>query len=263
MPTQPKKTPASPRRAKAAGATPPAPTIDFAPLEAWFVTGSQHLYGPETLAQVEADARQIVAGLNDAGLPIRLVFKPVVKTPEEIRDTLVQASADPACIGVVTWMHTFSPAKMWIGGLTRLTKPLCHLHTQFGRDIPWSSIDMDFMNLNQSAHGDREFGHICARLRIARKVIVGHWKEKGVTDSLSVWLRAAAGLAELRRHQGRPHRRQHAPGGGHRGRQGRGRDRLRHVGQRLRHGRRGRASRTRSPTPRSTGCAPNTTTATS
>ena len=191
MPKQTKK-PATPRKAKASGAS-PAATIDFTPLEAWFVTGSQHLYGPETLAQVEADARQVVAGLNDAGLPIRLVFKPVVKTPDEIRETLIQASAAPNCIGVVTWMHTFSPAKMWIGGLTRLTKPLCHLHTQFGRDIPWSSIDMDFMNLNQSAHGDREFGHMCARLRIARKVIVGHWKEKGVAASLSVWLRAAAG----------------------------------------------------------------------
>jgi L-arabinose isomerase len=191
MPKQTRK-PATPRKAKAAGAS-PAASIDFAPLEAWFVTGSQHLYGPETLAQVEADARQVVAGLNDAGLPIRLVFKPVVKTPEEIRETLIQASAAPNCIGVVTWMHTFSPAKMWIGGLTRLTKPLCHLHTQFGRDIPWSTIDMDFMNLNQSAHGDREFGHMCARLRIARKVIVGHWKEKGVAASLSVWLRAAAG----------------------------------------------------------------------
>ena len=199
MPTKPKKTPASPRRTRSTGAPPAAATIDFAPLEAWFVTGSQHLYGPETLAQVESQARQVCAGLSEAGLPVRLVFKPVVTTPDEIRETLIQASAAPNCIGVVTWMHTFSPAKMWIGGLTRLTKPLCHLHTQFGRDIPWSSIDMDFMNLNQSAHGDREFGHMCARLRIPRKVIVGHWKEAAVTDSLSVWLRAAAGFAELRR----------------------------------------------------------------
>jgi L-arabinose isomerase len=198
MPTQPKKIPASPRTAKASGATPVATTIDFAPLEAWFVTGSQHLYGPETLAQVESQARQVFTGLSDAGLPIRLVFKPVVTTPDQIRETLVQASAAPNCVGVVVWMHTFSPARMWIGGLTRLTKPLCHLHTQYGRDIPWSSIDMDFMNLNQSAHGDREFGHICARLRIRRKVIVGHWKEKGVAASLAVWLRAAAGWAELR-----------------------------------------------------------------
>ncbi len=197
MPKQTKK-PATPRTAKASGAPPaPAATIDFAPLEAWFVTGSQHLYGPETLAQVESQARQVLTGLNEAGLPIRLVFKPIVKTPDEIRETLIQASAAANCIGVVVWMHTFSPAKMWISGLTRLTKPLCHLHTQFGRDIPWSSIDMDFMNLNQSAHGDREFGHICARLRIPRKVVVGHWKEKGVHASLATWLRAAAGLHEM------------------------------------------------------------------
>jgi L-arabinose isomerase len=196
MPKQTRK-PATPRSAKASGAIPAAKTIDFAPLEAWFITGSQHLYGPETLAQVEADARDIVAGLNASGLPIRLVFKPVVKTPDEIRDTLVAASAAPNCIGVVTWMHTFSPAKMWIGGLTRLTKPLCHLHTQYGRDIPWPTIDMDFMNLNQSAHGDREFGFICARLRLRRKVIVGHWKEKAVGASLSVWLRAAAAWQEM------------------------------------------------------------------
>ncbi len=167
--------------------------IDLSPFEVWFVTGSQHLYGPETLRQVDSDSKAIVDALNaSAGLPVKLVFKPVVKTPEEIAATLRAADAAPNCIGIVAWMHTFSPAKMWIGGLTRLKKPLCHLHTQFGRDIPWSSIDMDFMNLNQSAHGDREFGFICARLRIRRKVVVGHWREPAVHAQLGVWMRAAA-----------------------------------------------------------------------
>ena len=138
-------------------------------------------------------SKTIVDELNgSAGLPVKLVFKPVVKTPEEIAAILSAADAAPNCIGIVAWMHTFSPAKMWIGGLTRLKKPLCHLHTQFGRDIPWSSIDMDFMNLNQSAHGDREFGFICTRLRINRKVVVGHWREPAVHAELAIWMRAAA-----------------------------------------------------------------------
>lgn len=167
--------------------------IDFSPLEVWFVTGSQHLYGPETLKQVDADSKQIVDGLNaEANLPVKLVFKPVVTTPEEISAMLREASAAGNCIGVVTWMHTFSPAKMWIEGLKRLTKPLLHLHTQFNRDIPWSSIDMDFMNLNQSAHGGREFGFICARLRLNRKVVVGHWQQADVHERVSAWMRAAA-----------------------------------------------------------------------
>jgi L-arabinose isomerase len=174
--------------------------IDYAPLEAWFLTGSQHLYGPETLQQVDDDSRAMVEGLNASGrLPIRLVFKPALKTPEEISATLREADASPACIGVIAWMHTFSPAKMWIGGLTRLTKPLCHLNTQFNRDIPWSAIDMDFMNLNQSAHGDREFGYICARLRIRRKVVVGHWQEPRVQSSIAGWLRAAAAWHDSQR----------------------------------------------------------------
>jgi L-arabinose isomerase len=166
--------------------------IDFSPFEVWFVTGSQHLYGPKTLKQVEADSRQIVDGLNTkAKLPIKLVFKPVVTTPDEITAMLRDADAAPNCVGLIAWMHTFSPSKMWIKGLTRLTKPLCHLHTQFNRDIPWSSIDMDFMNLNQSAHGDREFGFICSRLRISRKVVVGHWQESQVHARLNAWVRAA------------------------------------------------------------------------
>ena len=167
--------------------------IDYKPLEAWFITGSQHLYGPETLEQVDRDSGAIVDGLNASGeIPVRVVFKPVLKTPDEISAVLRDAEATSNCIGLIAWMHTFSPAKMWIVGLTRLRKPLCHLHTQFNRDIPWSSIDMDFMNLNQSAHGGREFGFICSRLRMDRKVVVGHWEDAAVRGHLGTWLRAAA-----------------------------------------------------------------------
>lgn len=167
--------------------------IDYKPLEAWFITGSQHLYGPETLEQVDRDSGAIVDGLNASGeLPVRVVFKPVLKTPDEISAVLRDAEATPNCIGLIAWMHTFSPSKMWIRGLTRLRKPLCHLHTQFNRDIPWSTIDMDFMNLNQSAHGGREFGFICSRLRMDRKVVVGHWEDPAVRGRLGTWLRAAA-----------------------------------------------------------------------
>jgi L-arabinose isomerase len=174
--------------------------IDFSRLEVWFITGSQHLYGPETLEQVATDSRRIVDGLNaGAGLPIKLVFKPVVTTPDEIAAMLGDADAAPNCLGLVAWMHTFSPAKMWIRGLRGLAKPLCHMHTQFNRDIPWSSIDMDFMNLNQSAHGDREFGFICSRLRLNRKVVVGHWQEAQVHARLGAWMRAAAAWHDMRR----------------------------------------------------------------
>lgn len=167
--------------------------IDYAPLECWFITGSQHLYGPDTLKQVDADSKQIVDGLSaSAGLPVKLVFKPVLTTPEAITALLQEADHTPHCIGLVAWMHTFSPAKMWIKGLAPLRTPLCHLHTQFNRDIPWSSIDMDFMNLNQSAHGGREFGFICARLRKRRKVVVGHWQSPDVHAQLATWMRAAA-----------------------------------------------------------------------
>ena len=149
-----------------------------AAFEVWFVTGSQHLYGDEPLAQVAANSRRVVAGLNDSQrLPARVVFKPVVTTPESIAQLCRDANAATNCIGLVCWMHTFSPAKMWIGGLLELDKPLVHLHTQFNRDLPWSTIDMDFMNLNQSAHGGREFGYICTRLRKPRKVVVGHWQD--------------------------------------------------------------------------------------
>ncbi|MEJ7644534.1 MAG: L-arabinose isomerase [Chryseolinea sp.] len=167
--------------------------IDLKKLEVWFVTGSQFLYGEQTLKQVDAHSQEIVKAFDASDLiPVRVVFKPVLKTPEEIYMLCQQANAAEHCIGIVAWMHTFSPAKMWIGGLKILHKPLLHLHTQFNRDIPWKDIDMDFMNLNQSAHGDREFGFIMSRMRINRKVVVGHWKDKNVHQRLNVWMRAAA-----------------------------------------------------------------------
>ena len=136
--------------------------MGFEQLEAWFVTGSQNLYGEETLRQVAENSRRVVEGLNACGrLPIRVVFKPVVTTSESILQLLREANAAANCVGVICWMHTFSPAKMWIAGLGALQKPMAHLHTQFNRDLPWATIDMDFMNLNQAAHGDREFGFIC------------------------------------------------------------------------------------------------------
>jgi L-arabinose isomerase len=169
------------------------PSIRLDNYEVWFVTGSQHLYGEETLREVERHSQAVAAALNDASpIPVRIVYKPVLTTPEQIRDVVLEANAAPNCIGLAAWMHTFSPAKMWIAGLKLLQKPLLHLHTQFNRDIPWSSIDMDFMNTNQSAHGGREFGFIGARLRLARKVVVGHWQDDDVQQSVGVWTRAAA-----------------------------------------------------------------------
>jgi L-arabinose isomerase len=163
-------------------------------LEAWFITGSQHLYGEETLKQVAEHSKEIARALDSQpGVPVKIVLKPVVKSPEEINKICVEASATPNCVGIIAWMHTFSPAKMWIGGLKVLQKPLLHLHTQYNRDIPWSSIDMDFMNLNQSAHGDREFGFMMTRMRLNRKVVVGHWQDTQVVNDISVWLRAACG----------------------------------------------------------------------
>jgi len=155
--------------------------IDLKSLEVWFVTGSQHLYGEETLSQVAVNSQRIVNELNSSNnIPVKVIFKPVLKTPEEIYQLCQEANNEKNCIGVIAWMHTFSPAKMWIGGLKILNKPLAHLHTQFNRDIPWKDIDMDFMNLNQSAHGDREFGFIMSRMRLNRKVIVGHWQDANV-----------------------------------------------------------------------------------
>jgi L-arabinose isomerase len=166
----------------------------FKNLEVWFVTGSQDLYGEETLKQVAAHSQEIAGSLNDAAvIPVNVVFKPTVKSSEEIYAICAEANGATNCIGIITWMHTFSPAKMWIRGLGILHKPLLHLHTQFNRDIPWSEIDMDFMNLNQSAHGDREFGFIMSRMKLKRKVVVGHWQDPNVLDRINTWARAAAG----------------------------------------------------------------------
>jgi L-arabinose isomerase len=171
---------------------------DLKKLEVWFVTGSQHLYGEETLKQVAEHSQQIARELDaSSAIPVKVIFKPVLKTPEEIYHLCQDVNTAKNCIGIIAWMHTFSPAKMWIGGLKVLQKPLLHLHTQFNRDIPWKDIDMDFMNLNQSAHGDREFGFIMSRMRLERKVVVGHWQDKGVQERLNVWLRAASGWNDL------------------------------------------------------------------
>ncbi|TDQ08772.1 L-arabinose isomerase [Pedobacter metabolipauper] len=168
--------------------------IDLKELEVWFITGSQDLYGEETLKKVAEHARQVAESLNTVKqIPVTIVFKPIVKSPDEIFETLQQSNTTKNCIGVITWMHTFSPAKMWIRGLSILQKPLLHLHTQFNRDIPWDTIDMDFMNLNQSAHGDREFGFMVSRMRKDRKVVVGHWQDEDVLNEINAWTRAAAG----------------------------------------------------------------------
>jgi L-arabinose isomerase len=167
--------------------------INLDDYEVWFVTGSQHLYGEATLKLVGQHAREMVEHLTQSRkLPVRLVFKSVVTTPEAISAVCREANNDSQCIGLVTWMHTFSPAKMWINGLKALNKPFVHLHTQYNRELPWSQIDMDFMNLNQSAHGDREFGFIGSRMRLSRKVIVGFWQDEEVMASLASWMRAAA-----------------------------------------------------------------------
>ncbi|MBN2844166.1 MAG: L-arabinose isomerase [Sedimentisphaerales bacterium] len=174
--------------------------IDLTKFEVWFVTGSQHLYGPEALKQVADDSQKIVDYLNSkAGFPCKIVFKPTVKTPAEIENICVEANTTPNCIGIITWMHTFSPAKMWIAGLSILNKPFVHFHTQFNRDIPWDSIDMDFMNLNQSAHGGREFGFICSRMRKNRKVVVGHWQDTDCHARLDSWIRAAAAVNDWKK----------------------------------------------------------------
>jgi L-arabinose isomerase len=171
--------------------------IDLKQYEVWFVTGSQHLYGPKTLEQVAEHSRQIAEALGaSAQVPVKVVFKPVLTTPEVIRELCLEANSAKNCIGLITWMHTFSPAKMWIAGLSLLKKPFLHLHTQYSREIPWSTIDMDFMNLNQSAHGDREFGFIGSRLRLNRKVVVGHWSDDGVQCEIGAWIRAACAWAD-------------------------------------------------------------------
>ena len=162
--------------------------------EFWFITGSQHLYGDETLKQVEANSKIIASGIaGDEKIPATLVFKKLVTTPSEIKKVMEEANFDPNCAGVITWCHTFSPSKMWIAGLNLLSKPWLHLHTQFNRTIPVDEIDMDFMNLNQAAHGDREHGFIGSRLRKARKVVVGYWENKDVREKIGGWMRSAVG----------------------------------------------------------------------
>jgi L-arabinose isomerase len=165
--------------------------------EVWFVTGSQHLYGPETLKQVAADSAKIASVLDEKPeISQKIVFKPVLTTPDSITDLCIEANNSKHCIGLITWMHTFSPAKMWIRGLSVLNKPFLHFHTQINRDIPWESIDMNFMNLNQSAHGDREFGFIGARMRLNRKVVVGHYQDPEAVDRIAVWIRAASAYSD-------------------------------------------------------------------
>ena len=172
--------------------------IDLKNYEVWFVTGSQHLYGEETLHKV-AEHSKIIAESFDKNtkIPVSVIFKPTVTTPDEITNICKAANASPKCIGIIAWMHTFSPAKMWISGLNLLQKPLMHLHTQYNRDIPYNAIDMDFMNLNQSAHGDREFGFIMSRMRINRKVVVGHWEQESVITKINIWCRVAVGKHEI------------------------------------------------------------------
>ena len=182
----------------------------------WFLTGSQGLYGPETLAQVEEQSRRIVEQLNEAGprgaagqrdgvgsdgeagLPVGVEWKPVLTESASIHKMIMAANADPDCVGLIAWMHTFSPAKMWITGLDALQTPLLHLHTQANYSLPWAEIDMDFMNLNQAAHGDREFGYIQTRLGVARKTVAGHVSEPIVLARIAAWQRAALGVAAVR-----------------------------------------------------------------
>jgi L-arabinose isomerase len=166
--------------------------IDFKKVEIWFVTGSQHLYGPAALEKVAANAGEVAGALDAAGeIPAKIVFKPVIKSMEEATALFEQANSDHKCAGLITWCHTFSPSKMWINGLRLLRKPLLHLHTQHNRDIPWGTIDMDFMNLNQAAHGDREHGFIMSRMRLERKVVVGFWRDSAVQKQIGEWTRAA------------------------------------------------------------------------
>ena len=165
--------------------------------EVWFVVGSQNLYGEQTLKQVMQQAESVVNGLNnDAGLPVKLVIKPLATTPDEIVTVCREANYARNCVGIITWLHTFSPAKMWIAGLSLLEKPLLQLHTQYSNDIPWDTIDMDFMNLNQTAHGGREFGFIGAQMRNQGTVVVGSWKDKNVHKKINRWMRVSVGISE-------------------------------------------------------------------
>ena len=171
---------------------------NFKDLEVWFVTGAQLLYGGDAVIQVDAHSNEMVKGLNESGnLPVNVVYKGTVNSAKEVTAAFKAANNDDKCIGVITWMHTFSPAKMWIHGLQELKKPLLHFHTQFNKEIPWETMDMDFMNLNQSAHGDREFGHMVSRMRKNRKVVVGHWQDPKAQAKIAVWMRVAAAWADV------------------------------------------------------------------
>jgi L-arabinose isomerase len=168
--------------------------------ELWFIAGSQEMYGEAVLSTVAADAREIAAGLDaSAAVPVRVLAREIATTQETIRRLCLDANADDACVGVILWMHTFSPAKMWIAGLGALRKPLLHLHTQFHRSLPWAQIDMEYMNTHQSAHGDREFGFLETRMRIARKTVVGHWRDAATLERIGRWSRAAVGWSEASR----------------------------------------------------------------
>jgi L-arabinose isomerase len=171
---------------------------DVAVPQLWLVGGSQQLYGPGPLEEVAGNARRVAAALDEAAaVPLPVRFRAVLTTPEEIHQACSEANADPDCAGLILWMHTFSPARMWIGGLAALRKPMCHLHTQFNRELPWDAIDMDFLNLNQAAHGDREAGFLHTRMRLARKVVVGHWSSPEVHQRLAAWARAAHAWHDL------------------------------------------------------------------
>ncbi|MCQ2114000.1 MAG: L-arabinose isomerase [Bacteroidaceae bacterium] len=170
---------------------------NFANLEVWWVTGAQLLYGGETVRIVDGHSKEMVNGLNESGnIPVKVVYKGTANSSKEVEEVMKAANNEEKCIGIITWMHTFSPAKMWIKGLQALQKPLLHFHTQYNSEIPWDTMDMDFMNLNQSAHGDIEFGHICTRMRVPRKVVVGYWKSEDAQKKIAVWARVAAGIAD-------------------------------------------------------------------
>ena len=171
----------------------------FENLELWWVTGAQLLYGGDAVVAVDAHSKEMVAGLNESGvIPVKVVYKGTANSSNEVEDVMKAANNDKKCAGIITWMHTFSPAKMWIKGLQDLQKPLLHFHTQYNAEIPWDTMDMDFMNLNQSAHGDIEFGHICSRMRVPRKVVVGYWKNRDVQEKIAIWARVAAGVADAK-----------------------------------------------------------------
>lgn len=169
----------------------------FEKYEVWFVTGAQLLYGGDAVKQVDGHSKEMVDGLNNSGiLPIKVVYKGTANSSKEVADVMDRANVDKACVGVICWMHTFSPAKMWIKGMQILRKPLLHLHTQYNEKIPYDTMDMDFMNLNQSAHGDREFAHILSRLRKPRKTVIGYWKDEKTQKHIAVWERVCAGVAD-------------------------------------------------------------------